>query len=80
MSSDEEAIWAAVLAAEDQHGEAAEDHARGEAEAARVSGDMPQAAIWDAAARTLHVLHSINRTRARSRPVPPLSSSPDCGG
>jgi hypothetical protein len=41
---------------------------------------MREAAIWHAAADTLHVLHSINRTRARPHPVPPCPSGPDSGG
>ncbi|MDO9369475.1 MAG: hypothetical protein Q7T68_12980 [Sphingopyxis sp.] len=71
MSSETDPIWDAVLAAEDQHGEGAEHYARAEAEKATASGDMLQAAIWDAAAHTLHVLHSINRTWAKPRAASP---------
>ncbi|WP_447756186.1 hypothetical protein [Sphingopyxis fribergensis] len=67
MTDKEDPIWAAVLAAEDQFGEGAEDHARGEARMAVEAGDMPRAAVWDAAAHALHVLHAINRTWARPR-------------
>lgn len=63
-------IWAAVVAAEDEFGEAAEDHARRETEKAIAAGDMLQTAIWDAAAHTLHTLHAINRTWARPRHGP----------
>jgi len=63
----EDPIWAAVLAAEDMHGDGAESHARREAAAATASGDMLNAAIWDAAAHALHVLHTINQTWARPR-------------
>ncbi|WP_338424549.1 hypothetical protein [Sphingopyxis kveilinensis] len=63
----EDPIWAAVLAAEDAFGEAAEDHARAEAARASAAGDSHQAAIWDAAAQMLHNLHTINQTWARPR-------------
>ncbi|MGV3729838.1 MAG: hypothetical protein ACO1NN_03660 [Sphingopyxis sp.] len=64
---DKDPIWAAVLAAEDAFGEAAEDHARTEAVRARAAGDKHQEAIWDAAAHMLHNLHTINQTWARPR-------------
>lgn len=67
MVVESDPIWAAVIAAEDMHGEAAEDHARREAGKAAAAGDMVQAAIWQAAADTLHMLHSINRQWARPR-------------
>lgn len=71
MAEIEDPIWSAVLAAEDAHGEGAEDHARSEAGKACRAGNMIDAAIWDAAAHALHVLHSINRTRARSLAAAP---------
>lgn len=66
-TSDYDAIWAAVLAAEDAFGEAAEDHARREAAKANAAGNEHEAALWDAAAHMLHHLHTINRTWARPR-------------
>lgn len=80
MSGEKDPIWAAVLEAEDRHGEAAEDYARRKAEKATAYGDMLQAAIWDAAAHTLHVLHSINRTWARPRSPPSRPSDSDRSG
>lgn len=74
MIDNEDPIWAAVLSAEDNYGDDAEDYARSQANVATKSGDMLQAAVWDAAAHALHVLHSINRTWARPRAD--LSSRP----
>lgn len=70
MANTEDPIWAAVLTAEDEYGEGAEEHARSEARRAEEAGDQLQAAIWDAAAHALHVLHAINRTWARPRAAP----------
>lgn len=67
MTDEEDPIWAAVLAAEDQYGEEAETHARRNARLATDAGDLSQAAVWDAVAQNLHILHSINRTCARPR-------------
>lgn len=80
MTDKEDPIWAAVLAAEDGHGEGAEDYARGEANTATEAGDMMQAAIWDAAAHALHVLHTINRTWARPRATAPPAATTDVAG
>lgn len=66
-----EKVWAAMLAAEDAHGEAAERHARSEAALARTAGDDDLARIWDDAASELHTLHTINRTWARPKTPPP---------
>ncbi|HEV7310944.1 hypothetical protein [Sphingopyxis sp.] len=64
---EEDSVWAAVFAAEDEHGEGAEEYARRERVKAIAAGDMRQAEIWEAAARSLHTLHTINRTWARPR-------------
>lgn len=66
-TSDNNPVWAAVLAAEDAFGEAAEDHARREAAKANAAGDADEAAMWAAAAHMLSNLHTINRTCARAR-------------
>lgn len=80
MTHDEDPIWAAVLAAEDQWGEKAEEHAAKEACVATDAGDQLQAAIWDAAAHALHVLHSINRSWARPRSDRPARPGGDQAG
>ncbi|MBA4306770.1 MAG: hypothetical protein C0429_08545 [Sphingopyxis sp.] len=66
-TSEDDPVWAAVVAAEDEYGEGAEDHARRELAIAIAAGDMRQAVIWEAAAQSLHTFHTINRTWARSR-------------
>lgn len=60
-----DAIWAAVIAAEDEYGEAAEAFARSEAAKATEAGDDERAAHWAEAAGELHTLHTINREWAR---------------
>lgn len=67
MTDKDDPIWAAVLAAEDQFGEDAESYARGQSRQATEVGDLGLAAVWDAAADKLNILHSINRTWARPR-------------
>lgn len=64
MTIDKALIWQTVLAAEEEHGEAAEAHAR--ANAAR-EGDAAQAALWQATADALQTLHTINRHGMRLR-------------
>ena len=66
-TSEDDPVWAAVVAAEVEYGEGAEEHARRELARAIAAGDMGQAEIWEAAAQSLHTFHSINRTWARSR-------------
>lgn len=67
LTTEADPVWNAVIAAEDEHGEGAEAHARREAERLAATGDEVQAAIWRAAADDLHILHTINRQRARRR-------------
>lgn len=67
--------WAAIVEAEDSHGEGAEAHALAKAAAARALGDDQQAHIWAAAAAELHILHDINKQWARPRDRP-LSGEP----
>jgi biotin synthase-related radical SAM superfamily protein len=69
---EEDPVWIAVVAAEDEHGEAAEAYARREADRCAVAGDVAQAEIWAAAAKSLHILHAINRQWARSNRAPLL--------
>jgi hypothetical protein len=81
MACIDDAIWAAVIAVEDAHGENAEDHARCEAGKACRAGHMREAAIWDAAAEDLHSLHLINRIGARRfGALPPLPRTPVAPG
>lgn len=70
MTIDADPVWATVISAEDGYGEAAEDHARREAARWAAAGDLAQAAVWEAAANNLHVLHSINPRRTRLREIP----------
>jgi hypothetical protein len=63
-------IWAAMIAAEDAHGEAAESFARGEAKRAEAAGNSQEAAEWNLVADELHILHLINRQWARPRSTP----------
>lgn len=80
MTDNEDPIWAAVLAAEDEYGEEAEPHARRQALLATAAGDISQAAVWDAVAQNLHILHSINRTWARPRDDPSARPAGDRNG
>lgn len=65
MTVKEDPIWGAVIAADGQYGDEAELQARRTAALAAEADDMREAAIWNAVADTLHILHSINRTPAR---------------
>jgi hypothetical protein len=67
MTIDKALIWQTVLAAEDEHGEAAEAYARANAAQAAVEGDEAQAALWEATAEALQTLHTINCHGARLR-------------
>lgn len=71
MASISNKVWSAVVDAENAHSEGAERHARRQADLARAKGDAGVADMWDAAADTLHTLHSINRRRVRARFVSP---------
>jgi len=62
-----DAVWVAVIAAEDEHGEKAEDFARAEAVKAAAAGDAEGANSWATVADELHILHTINRRWARPR-------------
>lgn len=72
-----DAVWAAVIGAEDEHGEAAEAFARGEAAQATEAGDAELAAHWAQVAGELHTLHTINREWARpgQRPTSKVSAT-----
>ena len=72
----EDPIWGAVIAADGQYGDEAESQARHKAVLATEADDMREAAIWNAVADTLHILHSINRRPARRRDNP---SARRCG-
>lgn len=67
MSRATDLVWAAVIAAEDEHGEKAEDFARAEAVKAAAAGDAAGAKNWETIADELHILHTINRRWARPR-------------
>ena len=60
MTTDDRLIWQTVLAAEAEHGEAAEAHARANAVRAAAEGDAKQASLWQATADALQTLHTIN--------------------
>ncbi|MBW8296407.1 hypothetical protein [Sphingopyxis sp.] len=72
VTMEEDPFWIAVVAAEDEHGEAAAAYARREADRCAAAGDVEQAEIWAAAANSLHILHAINRQWARSNRAPLL--------
>jgi hypothetical protein len=65
-----EAVWNAVVEAEDAKGEAAEAYALELADDARAKGNAALAAHWEEVASELHTLHRINRKWARLRPRP----------
>ncbi|GGJ47702.1 hypothetical protein CDQ92_08795 [Sphingopyxis bauzanensis] len=65
MTNDKALIWQAVLAADEDHGEAAEAHAH--ATRAAAEGDAAQAALWQATAEALLTLHTINCHGTRRR-------------
>ena len=67
MTNDKALIWQAVLAADEERGEAAEAHARAHATRAAAAGDAAQAALWQATAEALLTLHSINCLGTRRR-------------
>ncbi len=67
MTIDKALIWQTVRAADVDHGEAAEAHARANAARAAGEGDAAQAALWQAAAEALQTLHTINCHGARLR-------------
>lgn len=67
MTIDKALIWQTVLAADDEHGEAAEAHARANAERAVAEGDAAKAALWRATAEALRTLHTINCHETRLR-------------
>ena len=67
MTIDKALIWQTVLAADDEHGEAAEAHARANAERAAAEGDAAKAALWSATAEALRTLHTINCHETRLR-------------
>ena len=67
MTIDNALIWQAVLAADEQHGEVAEAHARANAARAAAEGDAAQAALWQATAEALLTLHTINCHGTRLR-------------
>lgn len=73
---DSEAVWRAVIEAEDAHGEEAEAFARARAAAAREARDAALVGFWKDVASELHILHTINRTWARPRGGP----LPEVGG
>lgn len=70
MAIEGDPLWDAVIAAEDEFGEGAEEHARREAAKASECGDMALAEKWGAIADMLHTLHAINRQWARPRAAP----------
>lgn len=67
MTIDKTLLWQTVLATHDEHGEAAEAHARANAERAAAEGDAAQAALWRATAEALRTLHTINCHETRLR-------------
>lgn len=67
MTVDKALIWQTVLATVDEHGEAAEAHARANAVRATAEGDAAQAALWQATAEALQTLHTINCHGTRLR-------------
>jgi len=67
MTIDNALIWQAVLAADEEHGEAAEAHALANAARAAAEGDAAQAALWQATAEALQTLHTINCHGTRLR-------------
>lgn len=67
MTIDRALIWQNVLAADEEHGEAAEAHALTNAARAVAEGDAAQAALWQATAEALQTLHTINRHGTRLR-------------
>lgn len=67
MARASDSIWRAVIAAEDEHGEGAEDFARREAQRAAAAGMTEEASRWLVVADELHTLHSINQRWARPR-------------
>ena len=67
MTIDKALIWQTVLAADDEHGDAAEAHARANAERAAAEGDAAKADLWRATAEALRTLHTINCRGTRLR-------------
>jgi hypothetical protein len=65
-----DSIWIAIASAEDEHGDAAETFARGEAAKAAANGDAELEAAWQGAADQLHTLHSINQEWTGASRVP----------
>ncbi len=59
-------IWMAVIAAEDEHGERAEEFARC-TEAASLGAERCRDCEWRAVAGELHIFHTINRRFERGR-------------
>lgn len=73
MTRETDRVWTDVIAAEDEHGEGAEDFARREAAKAAASGDAEREQNWQTVADELHTLHAINRRWARPRGDAPPS-------
>lgn len=69
----------AVIAAEDEHGERAEEFARTEAARALAAGDVEIAEKWRAVAGELHIFHTINRRWARARNEAPPAGAAEQG-
>ena len=76
MSQETNTVWSAVIATEDEHGEGAEDFARSEAARAAATGDTEREGSWRMVADELHILHAINRRRARPRGDAPPAARP----
>ncbi|HET6523166.1 hypothetical protein [Sphingopyxis sp.] len=75
MTQGKGSIWPAVIAAEDEYGEGAEEYARREARIAAAAGMANEARRWLAVADELHTLHSINQRWARpARETRPVSA------
>ena len=73
MTRETDRVWTDVIAAEDEHGEGAEDFARREAAKAGASRGGERGQNWQTVADGLHTLHAINRCWARPRGDAPPS-------
>ena len=73
MTRETDRVWTDVIAAEDEHGEGAEDFARREAAKAEASGGAGREQNWQTVADELNTLHAINRRWARPRGDAPPS-------
>lgn len=75
MTRTTDLVWAAVIAAEDEYGERAEEFARGEAVRAAGAGDIEAERHWKTVADELHKFHTINRQWARPQREGPQVSA-----